>query len=783
MALRTASDAREGVSSLPVDVTSFVGRRTQIADAKRLLSGARLLTLTGPGGVGKTRLALRVAYAVRRAFGDGVRFVELAELREPSLLAYAVAEKLGLQDRPFQSALETIVEHLQPREVLLVLDNCEHMAEDTALFVDAVLGACPQVRILATSRQPLEAYGETTLVVPPLPVPEPDVALSPDALMLYDSVALFAERARAVLPGFDVRSQDCAVLARVCRDLDGIPLAIELAVVWLRALSLDQIAERLSERFRLLARGPRNVPPRQRTLRSMVEWSYDLCSEPEKRVWARASVFSGGFDLAAVEYVGGGEEADREAMADTVRSLVDKSILIREEAEGVVRYRMLETMREYGQERLVSAGEDIAMRRRHRDWCVRLVDRFEAEWIGPDQEVWVRHLRREHANLRIALDFCLAQPGEAHVALRMAVKIDDYWSIRGIYTEARHWLDHALTASPEPTNERVLAMCLNAVMRYMQGDHDAALTMLAEADELLEQSVASTAERAYVMLNTGIVLGSTADVARGISLIGDAVSGFRTANAARGQLHAQFLLGLALGLMGERERGLTLLDECLAKTSRWGETYWRSWALWALAFIEVDHDPERAEAAISEALGVQSRMQSKTGIAMGIDILAWVNARQGRHRRAATLFGVAAALWDEMGVSPDSISHQLRMTDQQFISTTRAALGDDGYDEAFRRGYQLSEQRAVDYALEKDTPVRTTAHPREEETPLTPREQQISALLAEGLSNKEIAARLVIAQRTAESHVDHILTKLGFTSRAQVASWFTVQNSAPPTDG
>lgn len=260
MALRTASDAREGVSSLPVDVTSFVGRRTQIADAKRLLSGARLLTLTGPGGVGKTRLALRVAYAVRRAFGDGVRFVELAELREPSLLAYAVAEKLGLQDRPFQSALETIVEHLQPREVLLVLDNCEHMAEDTALFVDAVLGACPQVRILATSRQPLEAYGETTLVVPPLPVPEPDVALSPDALMLYDSVALFAERARAVLPGFDVRSQDCAVLARVCRDLDGIPLAIELAVVWLRALSLDQIAERLSERFRLLARGPRNVP-------------------------------------------------------------------------------------------------------------------------------------------------------------------------------------------------------------------------------------------------------------------------------------------------------------------------------------------------------------------------------------------------------------------------------------------------------------------------------------------------------------------------------------------
>ncbi|MEU8783903.1 LuxR C-terminal-related transcriptional regulator [Streptomyces sp. NPDC048637] len=736
-----------------------------------------MLTLTGPGGVGKTRLALRVADGLRGRFRDGVRFIELAELRDASLLAQTAAQKLGLQDQSSHPAIDTVIDHLQPRQMLLVLDNCEHLIEDCALFVDTLLRHCPQVRTLATSRQSLDVYGETTLLVPPLPVPDPEQTLSPEALTQYDSVQLFVERARAVLPEFDLRDQNCAALARLCHGLDGIPLAIELAAVWLRALSLCQIEERLSERYRLLTGGPRGAPTRQRTLRALVDWSYELCSEAEERTWNRASVFSGGFDLTAVEHVAGGDGVNPEEIPHVVRSLVDKSILIREEQDEFVRYRMLETMREYGQERLVAAGESAAVRRRHRDWYAGLVARYEAEGIGPDQEAWIRRLRHEHANLRVALDFCVTQPGEAIVALRMAVNIDELWSIRGINSEARHWLDQALAAAPEPTHERVSALCLNAWYALLQGDFDAVAPMLAEASELGKR-LGGAGQAAFVTLVQGMVALFTGELEGAASLLGDALSGFRAAHSARGELFALNMFGLTLGLRGERERSVAHINECIAKASQRGETFWRSWALWALAFIEVDHDPDRAEAAGKEALGIANRMNSKNGAAFGIDTLAWVNERQGRHTRAATLFGAAAALWDEIGASPDSYLPMGKVR-RQYITMTRTAIGDDRYETAFQNGYQLRGQQAVAYALENHAPVTAATRRPDGETPLTPRERQIAALVAEGLSNKAIAARLVIAPRTAEAHVEHILTKLGFTSRARVATWFAMQNSAP----
>lgn len=756
--------------NLPADVTSFVGRRRQITDTKRLLSESRLVTLTGPGGVGKTRLALHVAAAKRRSFHDGAYFIELAEIRDPGLLAYAAAENLGLHTSA-RPVIDTIIEHLASREVLLVLDNCEHLVGDCALLVDALIRACPKVRILATSRQSLGLNGETTLSVSPMSVPEPDRTLSPDALVQYDSVRLFIDRAKAVLPQFDLHNQDCAVLTRLCRNLDGIPLAIELAAVWVRALSLSQIEERLSERYRLLTRGSPAAPTRQRTLRALMDWSYDLCSGPEQKVWARASVFSGAFDLAAVEYVGSCDGVPTEELPLVILSLVDKSILIREEDDGRVYYRMLETVREYGQECLVAAGEYNSIRRRHRDWYASVVDRFDAEFIGPDQEAWIRRLHREHANLRVALDFCMGEPGEAVVALHMATMIDEYWSIRGINTEARHWFNLALAASPEPTRQRSSALCLSAWYALLQGDIDAGMQQLAEAAELAER-LGGMGNRAFVTLIQGMVALFTGELESAASLIEDALSGFR-AKYPRGELFALTELGLTLALKGDREQGLAYLDECVATATQLGEVYWRAWALWATSFVEVDHDLDRAEEAAIGALQIHGRTGGRLGLAFSIDTLAWVNERQGRHTRAATLFGAAAAVWHEIGGSPDYYM-PMGTAHHRHVSETRTALGADRYEAAFRCGYRLPQREAIDVALGSKA-AKTTPRPPDEKTPLTPREWQIAELVAEGLPNKQIAARLVISRRTAETHVENILTKLEFTSRTQVAAWYTAQ--------
>ncbi|MFE3238512.1 ATP-binding protein, partial [Kitasatospora indigofera] len=359
-----------------------------------------------------------------------------------------------------------MIDYLRSRSMLLVLDNCEHLVDNCAVLAERVTRECPQVRILATSRQPLGVYGEK--VVPVLPMAVPDLEEqqnSPGALIAYDSVQLFIDRAVAVLPGFELTDANCGSVARLCRQLDGIPLAIELAVVWLRALSLQQIEERLTRRYGLLTRGPRSAPERHRTLRALVDWSYTLCTATEQRVWARASVFAGSFGLAAIEYVGEGDGVASEEILEVVQSLVEKSILIRDERGGSVRYRILETLREYGHERLLAAGEYEGVRRRHRDWYVRLTEQFRAEWIGPDQEVWAQRLRQEHPNLRIALDTCLVEPGQAVVGLGIATRIDNYWSIGGTAKEASYWLDRALRQAPEPTPERATALRFNAWYR------------------------------------------------------------------------------------------------------------------------------------------------------------------------------------------------------------------------------------------------------------------------------------------------------------------------------
>ena len=345
-------------NSLPAEVTPFVGRRRQLAEVKRLLSASRLVTLIGIGGVGKTRLALRVAQDLRRGFRDGVCLVELADLWDTSLLGHTVAASLGLRGQALDDQLDALVEYLTGRQLLLVLDNCEHVVEDCAVLVGRLLRSCPDLRVLATSRAPLATAGETVVHVPPLGLPELGRPLHPEGFAQYDALELLVNRGRAALPSFTVTQQNCADIVELCRGLEGIPLALELAAVRLRVLSPAEIVNRLDVRYGLLTGGDRAAPRRQQTLRASMDWSFDLCSPGEQLLWTRLAVFSGGFELDAVEGVCSDSELlHREAILDVVASLVDKSVLLREDAGTQIRYRMLETIRQYGRERLETCGD------------------------------------------------------------------------------------------------------------------------------------------------------------------------------------------------------------------------------------------------------------------------------------------------------------------------------------------------------------------------------------------------------------------------------------------
>jgi non-specific serine/threonine protein kinase len=778
-----ASTVSGGVGHLPADVTSFVGRRHQVNDVNNLLATSHLVTLTGPGGVGKTRLARRVADTASRAFGDGVRFVELAELREASLLAHRVAERLDLRDQSTRTALDTVIDYLRPRSILLVLDNCEHLVDDCAVLADNITRECPHVRILATSRQPLNVYGEK--VVPVLPMTVPDIVEqnSPETLAAYDSVQLLVDRAADILPSFELTDENCDSVARVCRQLDGIPLAIELAVVWLRALSLHQIEERLSQRYGLLTRGPRSAPERHRTLRALVDWSYALCSPAEQRVWARASVFAGGFGLPAIEYVGEGEGVAPDEILDVVQTLVEKSILIRDDHDGTVRYRILETLREYGHERLLAADEYETVRRRHRNWYVGLTEQFRVEWLGPDQEAWAQRLRQEHPNLRIALDTCLAVPGQAAVGLRIVTRLASYWTIGGRLKEACYWLDRALQQAPEPTHERATALWFNSFCRLLLGETEEGAAMLLESAGLAER-LGFDAGKAWVAQLKGVAAMYSGDMESAVRLLAEARDAFKRVGELSGELFGLFMLGLTLGVSGERERGLSLLDECLSMSVQRGEIFWRGHTLWSIAWVEILHgNVDAAESRGREALEAWRRIGNRGGVAFAVETLSWVCAGRNLYARSASLFGAAASVWHEIGTSVDNYA-PLGEAHHHYVSIVRESMGDESFEEAFRRGYDMPGELAIDFALgAKDPTSSTVKSAPHQETPLTRREQEISGLVAMGLSNKDIAERLVISPRTVETHVQNVLAKLGFTSRTQIVRLFAGQHPASGAGG
>lgn len=703
---------RRGSGALPLELTSFVDRRTELAEVRKLLTSARLVTLAGIGGVGKTRLALRVASTVREDFADGVWLVELADVPDSALLIAVVAASLGVRDESARPLPEMVVEFLSDRTALLVLDNCEQVAAAAAGLVETWLQACPDLRILATTREPLDIAGEAVLRVSPLPVPDPDQEPSVRDGHRTDAVTLFVDRAKAVVPTFELTEDNRAAAARICARLDGLPLAIELAAARIRTMSPDQILQRLDDRYALLTRGSRTAPTRQQTLRWCIDWSYQLCDSTEQRLWARLSVFVGGFELDAAEDVcGTGLESD--SPLDVVSSLVDKSILIRAESSGVVRFRMLESVREFGRQKLRELGEYADLCQRHCDWYERLVLDAEADWISDRQDYWIARLDREQPNLREALEYCSTRDSERAGAagLRIAAALYLFWNFRGMYGEARSCVRRSLNhPARQPVPDCIKAIAVGCIMAAVQGDLREAATLLKRGRALAEQAP-TPMNRTLIAYCDGAVEFYRGKFASAATFFERAVEGFGADQRGPLYVAALTVLGWTHELAGDTRRALEYHRAVFDITEARGELMFRSSALRDMG-VAAWREGERSKAIefVENALRVNRRMGSPVVAALSLEALAWmvVGGDGGDAERAAVLMGAVNGLWRSMG-NPDSIFPMPQYHDE-CVRVARSALGTHGFDSAFRSGEAMGMEEAVSYALgEQLTPPRHTS--------------------------------------------------------------------------
>ncbi|WET76256.1 LuxR C-terminal-related transcriptional regulator [Amycolatopsis sp. QT-25] len=749
-------------------LTSYFGRDAEGAEVRGLLGAGRLTTLTGPGGVGKTRLAITVMRQTAPDYAGGAVFVGLAELRDPALLANLIADRLGLHDRPGETTLDTVLAHLRNQALLLVLDNCEHVVGACADVVEAILHTCPGVVVLATGRQSLDVPGERVLPIPPLPVPPEAGSHAPRD---FASVQLFLDRARAVVPSLQFDEDTLDDVALLCRRLDGLPLAIELAAARLRALSPRQIADRLDRGLPVLTTGPRTAPERQHTLRATIDWSYRLCSPAEQAIWQQVSVFAGSFELAAAEFVCAG--TDTPNVLDLIDGLLDKSVLLREDHGDVVRYRLLETLREYGHELLTESGELTETMRRHCQWYDRLTARAEAEWVSSAQDGWVTRLNHEHANLRAALDWALRQPGEAVSALRIATRLDEYWTLRGSLAEARTWLGRALATTPADHPDRPMGLAVCALHALWQFDVENAETLLTETDTLLR---ATSTEPAQTFVKHVRALGAMLqrDFESAATWSAATAASFRIQGDLRREFHPLFILGVSTSVLGDLDRAREVVRRMLSLTRAAGEAYYLSMAEYACSCVEALYgDATISMEASRSGLRADLRIGNRFGAAHHTEILAWVAARQGDHLRSAILFGVSARLWYLVGSSAEAAG-SLAVPHFDHLNKARAALGDVRFDQARAAGEVLPDDTAMAYALGKTIAPADLGLPGES---LTIREREIASLVGAGLSNRDIAAELVISVRTVETHVQNIMAKFGVSNRTRIATWITSGDS------
>lgn len=736
-----------------------------------LQGSGRLVTLTGPGGIGKTWLARRAAQDNARAFTDGTYVVELDGLVESRLLVHTVAAGMGLQPHARHVDGSVLVPTLGDRHMLLVLDRCDHLVQECAHLVAELLRGCPRLRILATSRQTLGITGERVVTVAPLSVPSDLSNVDPSAALAHDAVALFVERATGVLPGFELTEENVAAVCGICVRLDGNPLAIELAAARAGLLAPQAILERLDDRYRLLTKGGGDTSLRLPSLRASVQASWDLCSEAERILWARLAVFPGDFEIDAVEEVCSGEGIEEVQVLDLVESLLEKSILSREAQPGAVRYRMLETLRAFGAERL---GQRDARRwsDRHLRWTERLVLTAGREWFGPRQTSQLRRLRREHANVVAALDKATDDPAWASRAVRMIQALEPFWVADGRIAEARHWLAAALEHATDDPEGHAHALSQAAWFATLQGDLDEAEEVLTDASLVGRTSEPATLHA--LARARGCLSIARGDAEAAVSALTESVEFATRARSQAAVAEGWLLLGLTFLLAGRGDDAGKALRRCLTLAERAGDLQVSASAL-ALQGLDALRREEVSSASTlaRKALSRKAEVGDTFAVAFLLELLAWVAVADDDPRRTAILLGAAGSVWRTVGLTPAVMSPLAAGRDER-LATAREVLGKRDFDRYVNRGTTLSSEAATRYALEGVLPRQ-----REPMTssPLTAREMGVAELVASGMSNREIAAVLVISSRTVQGHVEHILRKLGFGSRTQIAAWVARRGS------
>lgn len=746
--------------NLPAEVTSFVGRDDDVAAARKLLGGTRLLTLTGVGGVGKTRLSRRVGEAVQRVFPDGVWLVELAHVSDPNLVTATVARELGLRDDT-SAPLAVLTDFLADRDLLLILDNCEHVIDACAALADRIIPATTGLRILATSREPLGVPGEQVLPVAPLSVPDPasgDLD-SPAARLLVD-------RATAADPAFRKTPANAATLAAICRRLDGIPLALELAALRMRMFTPDQVLTRLDDAMGLLTTGPRTAPHRQQTLASAIRWSYDLCTPDEQRLWEQLSVFAGGFDLDAAEAVC--LVGSPSALLAALTGLVEKSVLAYGPgADGAGRYSMLEPLRQFARDLLRARGDEDAVRVGHREYYYRLARRGRTDYWSATDVDWFRDVAREHANFRAALQFSLADPAGARRALEIATELWPFWEHCHFLLEGYRWLSEALAKDTERSVDRARALAASSVIAAMLSDTATATDFVRASAEIAAESgsaqVLVEAEMARAVLAFGAgELRAALDIA-----VASSVSARDCAHPRVEMESLAFAAVCALAL--DDPVAGTMAEGLLALTTEHGSHLLGGLAYWAVGTQRWrDGDQEGAVAALRRSIELFRLFDRCAWLATSVDGLAWAAAADGDLVRAARLMGAASTV--RQGSSQRLAHAMTQLIGQRVRDRVQAALGEQEFGACFDAGASLTLDDAVDYAMDSSPRPIAAVEPVGPDV-LTRRERDVARLIALGYGNRRIGQELVISIRTAESHVDHILTKLGFTSRTQIAAW------------
>ena len=751
--------------NLPAEATSFIGRRRELAELRKKLTTARLVSLVGPGGVGKTRLAIRIGTDLRRGFRDGTWLVELAEVRDPALIDGATLAALDLRDQAATDPRALLLSYLRDKELLLVVDNCEHLVGAAALLVTDVLKAAPGVRVIATSREPLSVPAEHVVPIPPLELPRAQADESLDQLRQNESVQLFAERASAASGRFELTESNRKAVVDLCRRLDGLPLAIELAAVRTRVLSVEQILDRLADRFSLLTGGSRAALPRHQTLRTTVEWSHDLLGLDERTLLRRLCVFAGRFTLEDVEAVCTSDDVPAARVLDVLSSLVDKSLVMKQDTPGSACYRLHETMREFADLELREAGEEEVVELRCAEYYVSRCRR-SAEWARYRLVEWLEWIDLEIDNIRSVLRRCLIRVDIAR-GMDLATSLPLYWATRAT-TEGVRWLDELLAigcADPEP----------QARARYLRGFLAVLLIDPGAATPALGQAAAADREAgrlrplAASLSMASIAANMAGDRASARLLLGEAqevTAGLDDVPATLAMLQARSLNGF---FEGDLAAASAASSEGARLSRQAGELYTlKVWLMNLGTVALIAGELAASKPLFAEALRIAHQIDDRVQLSYLLDALGCHAAGSGQARLAAQLLGAADTVRSGAG---NGVMPFLAPQVAQAKASAIAALGASRFEADLKAGGRLSRDAAVRLALGEPGHVAAAASDSAGAGLLAKRETEVARLVADGLSNKEIGTRLFISEHTVDSHVRSILNKLGCNSRAQIAAW------------